>query len=183
MALNAGLTRSLARPLTMSDRRVIIIRPADVHRARARVRSRFNLMGVKHHSGARRNTGSPSCANRSTTFWVENFRTLLPKARGSHNYLLWLTLSGDHKVTAAGIRAGRRYLQGRRTLQAVDGGSPSTEVFSRKHVGSPMYRASFSSASATAKRQPLKNEPAERRRFPLRVVIRYFLYRRDEDDR
>ncbi|WCP16105.1 hypothetical protein sphantq_04601 (plasmid) [Sphingobium sp. AntQ-1] len=91
------------------------------------------------------------------------------------NYLLWLTLPNDQKVTLRASALGGDIYKAEGHLQSVDEGSPAYEVFSRKHVGSPNVSRFLLSSVGYREAQLLRNERAEKAPFSLRVVMRYLL--------
>lgn len=101
--------------------------------------------------------------------------TLPPEGKGIDNYLLWLTLPGDQKVTLRASALGGDLYKADGHLTAVDTTSPGYEVFSRKHVTSPNVSRFLLSASGFRPAQLLKNERAEKSPFSLRVIMRYLL--------
>ena len=101
--------------------------------------------------------------------------TLPPEGKGMDNYLLWLTLPGDQKVSLRASALGGDIYKAEGHRQAVDEGSPQYEVFSRKHVGSPNVSRFLLSSVGYREAQLLKNERAEKTPFSLRVVMRYLL--------
>jgi hypothetical protein len=101
--------------------------------------------------------------------------TLPPEGKGLDNYLLWLTLPGDHKVTLRSSALGGDIYKADGHLQTVDEGSPGYEVFSRKHVNSPNVSRFLLSSVGYREAQLLKNERAEKAPFSLRVLMRYLL--------
>jgi hypothetical protein len=101
--------------------------------------------------------------------------TLPPEGKGMDNYLLWLTLPGDEKVTLRASALGGDIYKAEGHLHAVDESSPAYEVFSRKHVGSPNVSRFLLSSIGYREAQLLRNERAEKAPFSLRVVMRYLL--------
>lgn len=101
--------------------------------------------------------------------------TLPPEGKGMDNYLLWLTLPGDQKVTLRASALGGDIYKAEGHLTGVDTTSAGYEVFSRKHVTSPNVSRFLLSASGFRPAQLLKNERAEKSPFSLRVVMRYLL--------
>lgn len=101
--------------------------------------------------------------------------TLPPEGKGMDNYLLWLTLPDDQKVTLQASALGGEIYKAEGHLLAVDAGSPAYEVFSRKHVGSPNVSRFLLSSVGYREAQLLRNERAEKAPFSLRVVMRYLL--------
>ncbi|BBC73216.1 conserved hypothetical protein [Altererythrobacter sp. B11] len=101
--------------------------------------------------------------------------TLPPEGKGMDNYLLWLTLPGDQKVTLRSSALGGDIYKADGHLQAVGEGSRGYEVFSRKHVNSPNVSRFLLSSVGYREAQLLKNERAEKAPFSLRVVMRYLL--------
>lgn len=101
--------------------------------------------------------------------------TLPPEGKGMDNYLLWLTLPNDQKVTLRASALGGDIYKAEGHLQSVDEGSPAYEVFSRKHVGSPNVSRFLLSSVGYREAQLLRNERAEKAPFSLRVVMRYLL--------
>jgi hypothetical protein len=101
--------------------------------------------------------------------------TLPPEGKGMDNYLLWLTLPGDKKVTLRASALGGDIYKAAGHLRAVDEDSPEYEVFSRKHIGSPNVSRFLLSSVGYREAQLLKNERAEKAPFSLRVVMRYLL--------
>lgn len=101
--------------------------------------------------------------------------TLPPEGKGVDNYLLWLTLPGDQKVTLRASAFGGDIYKADGHLEVVREGSPGYEVFSRKHVSSPNVSRFLLSSVGYREAQLLKNERAEKAPFSLRVVMRYLL--------
>lgn len=101
--------------------------------------------------------------------------TLPPEGKGMDNYLLWLTLPGDQKVTLRASALGGDIYKATGHLQVVNEHSPEYEVFSRKHVGSPNISRFLLSSVGYREAHLLKNERAEKTPFSLRVVMRYLL--------
>ena len=101
--------------------------------------------------------------------------TLPPEGKGTDNYLLWLTLPGNRKVTLRSSALGSDIYKADGHLQAVNEDSPEYEVFSRKHVSSPNVSRFLLSSVGYREAQLLKNERAEKAPFSLRVVMRYLL--------
>jgi hypothetical protein len=101
--------------------------------------------------------------------------TLPPEGKGMDNYILWLTLPGDQKVTLRASALGGDIYRAEGHLQVVDESSPGYEVFSRKHVTSPNVSRFLLSSVGYRDAQLLKNERAEKAPFSLRVVMRYLL--------
>jgi len=101
--------------------------------------------------------------------------TLPPEGKGMDNYLLWLTLPGDQKITLRSSALGGDIYRADGHLMAVDEHSPGYEVFSRKHVSSPNVSRFLLSSVGYREAQLLKNERAEKTPFSLRVVMRYLL--------
>ncbi|RWO78286.1 MAG: hypothetical protein EOS18_19030 [Mesorhizobium sp.] len=158
----------------MSDRRRIIIdQLMFTGPERAPVSLQFKS-GVNIIWGAS-NTGK-SFARKSIDYLLGgDLPTLPPEGKGIDNYLLWLTLPEDHKVTLRASALGGDIYKAEGHLQAVDGGSPGYEVFSRKHVTSPNVSRFLLSSVGYREAQLLKNERAEKAPFSLRVVMRYLL--------
>jgi hypothetical protein len=101
--------------------------------------------------------------------------TLPPEGKGMDNYLLWLTLPGDQKVTLRSSALGGDVYKADGHLLNVDEGSPGYEIFSRKHVSLPNVSRFLLSSVGYREAQLLKNERAEKAPFSLRVVMRYLL--------
>ncbi len=101
--------------------------------------------------------------------------TLPPEGKGMNNYLLWITLPGDQKVTLRSSALGGDIYKAEGHLQTVDESSPGYEVFSRKHVSSPNVSRFLLSSVGYREAQLLKNERAEKAPFSLRVIMRYLL--------
>jgi hypothetical protein len=174
MALNAGLTRLLVSLVTMSDRRRIIIEKLMfTGPERAPVSVQFKT-GVNIIWGAS-NTGK-SFVRKSIDYLLGGeLPALPPEGKGMDNYLLWLTLPGDHKITLRASALGGDLYKADGHAQVVDEGSPGYEVFSRKHVTSPNVSRFLLSSVGYREAQLLKNERAEKAPFSLRVVMRYLL--------
>jgi polyhydroxyalkanoate synthesis regulator phasin len=100
---------------------------------------------------------------------------LPPEGTGVDNYLLWLTLAGDQKVTLRSSALGGDIYKADGHLEAVGEGSPGYEVFSRKHVNSPNVSRFLLASVGYREAQLLKNERAEKAPFSLRLVMRYLL--------
>lgn len=158
----------------MSDRRRIIIdQLMFTGPERTPVSVQFKL-GVNIIWGAS-NTGK-SFVRKSIDYLLGGeLPTLPPEGKGVDNYLLWLTLPGDQKVTLRASALGGDIYKAEGHLQAVDEGSPEYEVLSRKHVGSPNVSRVLLSSVGYREAQLLKNERAEKTPFSLRVVMRYLL--------
>ena len=101
--------------------------------------------------------------------------TLPPEGKGIDNYLLWLTLPCDQKVTLRSSALGGDIHKADGHLQAVGQGSPGYEIFSRKHVTSPNVSRFLLSSVGYREAQLLRNERAEKAPFSLRVIMRYLL--------
>lgn len=101
--------------------------------------------------------------------------TLPPEGKGMDNYLLWLTLPGDQKITLRSSALGGDIYKADGHSQTVNASSPGYEVFSRKHVSSPNVSRFLLSSVGYRDAQLLKNERAEKAPFSLRVVMRYLL--------
>jgi hypothetical protein len=101
---------------------------------------------------------------------------LPPEGKGIDNYLLWLSLPGDRKVTlrSSALGGGDIY-KADGHLQTVHEESPGYEVFLRKHVKSPNVSRFLLSSVGYRDAQLLRNERAEKAPFSLRVVMRYLL--------
>ena len=166
--------KSLARPLMMSDRRRIIIDQLTfTGPERSPVSVQFKT-GVNIIWGAS-NTGK-SFVRKSIDYLLGGeLPTLPPEGKGVDNYLLWLTLPGDRKLTLRASALGGDIYKADGHLLAVDEGSPEYEVFSRKHVSSPNVSRFLLSRVGYREAQLLKNERAEKTPFSLRVIMRYLL--------
>jgi len=101
--------------------------------------------------------------------------TLPPEGKGMDNYLLWLTLPSDKKITLRSSALGGDIYKADGHLQVVDESVAGYEVFSRKHVSSPNVSRFLLSSVGYREAQLLKNERAEKTPFSLRVVMRYLL--------
>lgn len=158
----------------MSDRRRIVIdRLMFTGPERAPVFVDFGT-GVNIIWGAS-NTGK-SFVRKSIDYLLGGeLPTLPPEGQGMDNYLLWLTLPGDNKVTLRASALGGNIYKADGHLEAVSEGSPGYELFSRKHVGSPNVSSYLLSSVGYREAQLLKNERAEKSPFSLRVVMRYLL--------
>ena len=158
----------------MSDRRRIVIdrlmftgpeRPA----AFVEFKSGVNIIWGASNSGK-------SFVRKSIDYLLGgDHPTLPPEGKGMDNYLLWLTLPGDQKVTLRASALGGEIYKAQGHLTAVDTASEVYEVFSRKHVASPNVSRFLLSAAGFRPAQLLKNERAEKSPFSLRVVMRYLL--------
>ena len=158
----------------MSDRRRIVIdQLMFTGPERATVLVQFKS-GVNIIWGAS-NTGK-SFARKSIDYLLGGeLPTLPPEGRGTDNYLLWLTLPGDQKITLRSSALGGDIYKAEGHLQTVNEGSAGYEVFSRKHVSSPNVSRFLLSSVGYREAQLLKNERAEKAPFSLRVVMRYLL--------
>lgn len=158
----------------MSDRRRIVIdrlmftgpeRPA----AFVEFKSGVNIIWGASNSGK-------SFVRKSIDYLLGgDHPTLPPEGKGMDNYLLWLTLPGDQKVTLRASALGGEIYKAQGHLTAVDTASEGYEVFSRKHVASPNVSRFLLSAAGFRPAQLLKNERAEKSPFSLRVIMRYLL--------
>ncbi|MEQ3747245.1 MAG: hypothetical protein ABNH53_13555 [Henriciella sp.] len=101
--------------------------------------------------------------------------TLPPEGKGMDNYFLWLTLSGDKKVTLRSSALGGDIYKADGHLKAVHEDSPGYEVLKRRHVSSPNVSRFLLLSAGYREAQLLKNERAEKASFSLRVVMRYLL--------
>lgn len=158
----------------MSDRRKIIIdRLMFTGPERASVFVDFRT-GVNIIWGAS-NTGK-SFVRKSIDYLLGGeLPTLPPEGQGIDNYLLWLTLPGNKKVTLRASALGGNLYKADGHLEAVSEGSPGYELFSRKHVSSSNVSSYLLSSVGYREAQLLKNERAEKAPFSLRVVMRYLL--------
>lgn len=158
----------------MSDRRRIIIdRLMFTGPERASIFVDFRT-GVNIIWGAS-NTGK-SFVRKSIDYLLGGeLPTLPPEGQGIDNYLLWLTLPGNKKVTLRASALGGNLYKADGHLEAVSEGSPGYELFSRKHVSSSNVSSYLLSSVGYREAQLLKNERAEKAPFSLRVVMRYLL--------
>lgn len=158
----------------MSDRRRIIIdRLMFTGPERASVFVDFRT-GVNIIWGAS-NTGK-SFVRKSIDYLLGGeLPTLPPEGQGIDNYLLWLTLPGNKKVTLRASALGGNLYKADGHLEAVSEGSPGYELFSRKHVSSSNVSSYLLSSVGYREAQLLKNERAEKAPLSLRVVMRYLL--------
>jgi len=158
----------------MSDRRRIVIdRLMFTGPERPSVSVQFKS-GVNIIWGAS-NTGK-SFVRKSIDYLLGGeLPTLPPEGMGMDNYLLWLTLPGDQKVTLRSSALGGDIHKADGHLQTVDESSLGYEIFSRKHVSSPNVSRFLLSSVGYREAQLLKNERAEKALFSLRVVMRYLL--------
>lgn len=158
----------------MSDRRRIVIdRLMFIGPERAPVFVDFGT-GVNIIWGAS-NTGKSFVRKAIDYLLGGELPTLPPEGQGMDNYLLWLTLPSDRKVTLRASALGGDIYKAEGHLEAVNEGSPGYELFSRKHVGSPNVSRFLLSSVGYREAQLLKNERAEKAPFSLRVVMRYLL--------
>lgn len=158
----------------MSDRRRIIIdQLMFTGPERAPVSVQFSL-GVNIIWGAS-NTGK-SFVRKSIDYLLGGeLPSLPPEGKGMDNYLLWLTLPSDQKITLRSSALGGDIYKAEGHLQTVNENSSGYEVFSRKHVSSPNVSRFLLSSVGYREAQLLKNERAEKAPFSLRVVMRYLL--------
>lgn len=101
--------------------------------------------------------------------------TLPPEGAGMDNYLLWITIPGNQKITLRSSSLGGDIYKADGHLHAVSEGSPGYEVFSRKHVSGSNVSRFLLSSVGYREAQLLKNERAEKAPFSLRVAMRYLL--------
>lgn len=158
----------------MSDRRRIVIdRLMFIGPERTPVSVQFKS-GVNIIWGAS-NTGK-SFVRKSIDYLLGGELPILPpEGKGMDNYLLWLSLPGDQKVTLRSSALGGDIYKADGHLQTVNEDSPGYEVFSRKHVNSPNISRFLLSSVGYREAQLLRNERAEKAPFSLRVVMRYLL--------
>lgn len=101
--------------------------------------------------------------------------TLPPEGRGYDNYVLWLTLPGNKKVSLrCSVLGGDIYKADGHVLE-FGPNSSGFETFSRKHISGPNVSRFLLNEVGFRESHLLRNERAEKSTFSLRLLMRYLL--------